>query len=116
MPRSFGVVFLVALMAWALLGLFAGRALGNHVRCGDVITQDTTLDSDLIDCPGDGIVIGASDITLDLGDGIYLGPETGDNVARRNFTLGNCDDGVDGGGNRAFANGNPLQCLNVACR
>ena len=34
--------------------------------CGDVITQDTTLDSDLIDCPGDGVVIGASGITLDL--------------------------------------------------
>jgi hypothetical protein len=36
MPRSFGVVFLVALMFWALLGLFAGRALGNHVECGAV--------------------------------------------------------------------------------
>ena len=23
---------------------------------------------------------------------------------------------IDGGGNRAFGNGNPLQCLNVACR
>jgi hypothetical protein len=23
---------------------------------------------------------------------------------------------TDGGGNRAFRNGNPLQCLNVACK
>jgi parallel beta-helix repeat protein len=66
MPRSFGVVVVVALMTWALLGMLAGRALGNHVQCGDVITQDTTLDSDLVDCPGDGIVIGADGVTLDL--------------------------------------------------
>jgi parallel beta-helix repeat protein len=25
-------------------------------------------------------------------------------------------DAVDGGGNRAFGNGNPLQCLNVVCK
>ena len=42
-------------------------AFAEHVQCGDVITQDTTLDSDLVDCPGDGVVIGASGITLDLG-------------------------------------------------
>jgi parallel beta-helix repeat protein len=41
-------------------------AFANHVRCGDVITRDTRLDSDLTGCPGDGIVIGANDITLDL--------------------------------------------------
>jgi hypothetical protein len=52
---------------WALFGMLVDQALGNHVGCGDVITQDTTLDSDLSACPGDGIVIGASDITLDLG-------------------------------------------------
>ena len=31
-----------------------------------MITQDTTLDSDLVNCPGDGVVIGANGITLDL--------------------------------------------------
>jgi parallel beta-helix repeat protein len=36
------------------------------VSCGDTITTDTTLDSDLVDCPNAGIVIGADDITLDL--------------------------------------------------
>ena len=44
-----------------------GSALANHVQCGDTITQDTTLDSDLIDCPGNGIVVGAAGVTLDLG-------------------------------------------------
>jgi Periplasmic copper-binding protein (NosD) len=38
-----------------------------HVQCGDVITEDTRLDSDLLDCPGDGVVIGASNVSLDLG-------------------------------------------------
>ena len=44
----------------------AGQASATHVRCGDTITADTTLDSDLLDCPNNGIVIGADDITLDL--------------------------------------------------
>ena len=49
MPRSFGVVFVVALATWALLGMLVSDALANHVTCGDVITTDTTLDSDLLD-------------------------------------------------------------------
>jgi hypothetical protein len=47
--------------------LLPATASATHVQCGDVITQDTTLDSDLVDCPGDGVVIGASGIRLDLG-------------------------------------------------
>jgi parallel beta-helix repeat protein len=43
-----------------------GAASAAHVQCGDTITQNTTLDSDL-DCSGeDGITIGAPGITLDL--------------------------------------------------
>ena len=34
--------------------------------CGDTITADTKLTSDLVDCPSNGIVIGADDITFDL--------------------------------------------------
>src|SRR2546425_13075034 len=66
----FGFAFkalVAALSAAAFLTLTTAQAFANHVECGDLITQDTTLDSDLIDCPGDGIVIGADDITLDLG-------------------------------------------------
>ena len=36
------------------------------MSCGDTITTDTTLDSDLVDCPTNGIVIGADNVTLDL--------------------------------------------------
>jgi large repetitive protein len=39
---------------------------GVAVGCGDTITADTTLDRDLTDCPNNGVVIGADDITLDL--------------------------------------------------
>jgi large repetitive protein len=45
-------------------GAQAGQAV--QVSCGETITADTTLESDLIDCPSNGIVIGADDITLDL--------------------------------------------------
>src|SRR5918994_46124 len=44
----------------------AGQVPSAGVECGDTITTDTTLDRDLSDCPSNGIVIGADDITLDL--------------------------------------------------
>jgi parallel beta-helix repeat protein len=31
-----------------------------------MITQDTTLDSDLVDCPGSGVLVAADGVTLDL--------------------------------------------------
>jgi parallel beta-helix repeat protein len=69
---------LIATLALAsLLALNAGQALATHVSCGDTITQDTTLDSDLIDCPGNGIVIGADNITLDLNGHTITGVATG---------------------------------------
>ena len=50
----------------ALLAFGAGPAAASHVQCADVITEDTTLDSDLVDCPWIGVVIRADDVTLDL--------------------------------------------------
>jgi hypothetical protein len=50
------------------------QAPASHVQCGDTITQDTTLDSDLIDCPQRGIVVGAAGITLDLNGHVIDGP------------------------------------------
>jgi len=48
----------------AVLG--TGQALASHVSCGDTITTDTKLKRDLVNCPNNGIVIGADNITLDL--------------------------------------------------
>ena len=70
------LVLAVVLIVGCCLGLGAGPAFASHVNCGDTVTGDTTLDSDLVDCPGNGIVIGADDVTLDLnghtidGDGV----------------------------------------------
>src|SRR5829696_777964 len=54
------------LAASGAMALGGGQALASHVSCGDTITADTMLDSDLPECPNNGIVIGADDITLDL--------------------------------------------------
>jgi nitrous oxidase accessory protein NosD len=59
-------VALLVLTPACCLTLGGGEASASHVSCGDTITTDTTLDSDLVDCPSNGIVIGADGITLDL--------------------------------------------------
>jgi parallel beta-helix repeat protein len=61
-PRLVTLTFTVA----GFLALSGSPASASHLSCGDEITADTTLDSDLLDCPNNGIVIGADDITLDL--------------------------------------------------
>ena len=42
-----------------------GSQLG-HPKCGDTITTDTTLHKDLLNCPNNGIIIDADNVTLDL--------------------------------------------------
>ena len=59
-----------------LLTVGTRPAFASHVYCGDTITTDTTLDTDLIDCPSNGIVIGADDITLDLNGHVIDGDGT----------------------------------------
>ena len=69
----------VGMLACAFLGLASPASaqppLG--VGCGATITTDTTLHRDLVDCPNNGILIGADGITLDLnghriaGDGAF---------------------------------------------
>jgi parallel beta-helix repeat protein len=70
----------VALLIGAIAGGLAiggGQALAAQVKCGDTITKDTKLHKDLVNCPSNGIVIGADRITLDLnghtidGDGTF---------------------------------------------
>jgi parallel beta-helix repeat protein len=38
----------------------------RNVSCGDTITADVTLHRNLVNCPNNGIVIGADNVTLDL--------------------------------------------------
>jgi hypothetical protein len=70
---------------------YAAKAV--HVSCGQTITENTRLANDLIDCPGNGLVIGADDITLDLNGHTIDGDGDGfDSCAT------DCDAGVDNTG------------------
>jgi parallel beta-helix repeat protein len=61
------LVLLVATVSLPALDVVGGgRAAAGTLGCGDTITVDTTLAADLLNCPSNGIVIGADDITLDL--------------------------------------------------
>src|SRR6266480_559030 len=51
----------------AFFAVGASPALAQHVSCGQVITHNTHVKNDLLNCPGDGLVIGASNIKLNLG-------------------------------------------------
>jgi large repetitive protein len=92
----------LAIFALAAAGLIAfggSQASASHVECGDEITTDTTLDSDLLDCQNNGIVIGADGITLDLnghsinGDGSEF---AGCNPKKELCDVGVANDGHDG--------------------
>lgn len=51
----------------AAVGGVATPSSAAPPSCGAVITRSTTLTADLVGCAGDGLVIGASRLTLDLG-------------------------------------------------
>ena len=110
-PLAPAVLF--ALTAAVLLLVCSGQAQASHVECGDTITADTTLDSDLENCPNNGVVIGAAEITLDLnghriaGDG---SPDAGCDPRVEFCDVGVANDGFNGvtvehGSVRGFALG-----------
>ncbi|MGH2979365.1 MAG: right-handed parallel beta-helix repeat-containing protein [Solirubrobacterales bacterium] len=89
----------------------ASSASAAHVQCGDVITQDTTLDSDLA-CAADGLTVAAPDVTVDLAHHTIEGPGSagrgviawaGDRVQIRNGTIRGFAAGVDTDGARGTA-------------
>src|SRR3954447_5773320 len=52
-------------MSFIAIGAAPAQAAGPG--CGSVVTTSTTLQRSLTNCPGDGLVIGADNLTLDLG-------------------------------------------------
>ena len=62
--------------AMALLAVPA-TAGAHELACGATITSSTKFRADLIDCPGDGLVVGADNITLDLARHTLDGSGTG---------------------------------------
>ena len=70
---------LIVAAAMFVLALSAPAADATHVQCGDVLTVDTRLDSDLDcaflpDAEGTALTIAASGVTLDLGGHSVTGP------------------------------------------
>jgi parallel beta-helix repeat protein len=67
-------------------GAHADKLPVRKVSCGETITASLRLANSLLDCPGDGLIVGAPGITIDLGghriDGV--GVENGDTVGIRN--------------------------------
>ena len=58
------MILALAVVGAILLG--SGRASASHIKCGEKITTDTRLDSDIVNCRNNGIVIGADNVTLNL--------------------------------------------------
>jgi CSLREA domain-containing protein len=72
------------------------------LTCGQVVTQSVRATEDLLDCPADGVVVGANGITVDLGgvtiDGVGQGVgvrnDGFDSVTVTNGTVQQFDTGV----------------------
>jgi parallel beta-helix repeat protein len=70
----------VVMRRLATLFVVAGVGLGVAAcepssDCGRVLTRDTTLRADVVNCPGDGLVVGADGIELRLGGHTVDGAE-----------------------------------------
>jgi parallel beta-helix repeat protein len=59
-------ISVLTLAAWAVPTAAQAASASAVVTCGQTLTVSTRLANDLVNCPGDGLVIGADDITLDL--------------------------------------------------
>jgi parallel beta-helix repeat protein len=102
MAATAGVVFVVA--GAAAIGSSARHAVGpTVVPCGAIITVDTALARDLNNCPADGVIVGAPNITIDLNghtiDGVGAGTGMNnvaghDDVIVKNGTVHQFMDGI----------------------
>jgi hypothetical protein len=89
----------IRFLACAALGclmLLPAVASASHVQCGDTLTADTTLDSDVVctTAGATGLVIGADNIRVLTGDYTIQGPGTADVPA----SIGIADDGTSHSG------------------
>ena len=77
MRRRVGALLVLLVAGVSALPVATGdQAMADDLSCGDTITVDTTLTADLVDCPNNGIVIGADNITLDLAGHVVDGDGT----------------------------------------
>ncbi len=76
MIRHVAVLALLAVIAACAVS--APGASAQTLSCGQVITKSVALTDDLVDCPGDGLVVGADGITVDLNGHSVTGRSGGD--------------------------------------
>jgi parallel beta-helix repeat protein len=86
----------------AALLVLPGTARADSVQCGAVLVANTTLDNDVVNCLGDGLVVMAHGITIDLngktldgaGRGIGIRNDGYDGVTIKNGTVSQFQWGV----------------------
>ena len=66
MKLRFLAVVAAAVFAAVVPAAEPAAGAGSNVSCGQILTTSTTLTNDLVDCPGNGLLVGADNITIDL--------------------------------------------------
>ena len=87
-------LFVLGILAITFGLMLTGIVSATHISCGDTITSNTVLDSNLISCPGTGITIGTNGITLDCASNSIIGSGSGSGVSlsgRSGVTIKNCE-------------------------
>jgi parallel beta-helix repeat protein len=90
------LVSLAVILVLVVVGLVASSSAtagSNGLSCGATITTDATLHHNLVNCPSNGLIIGADDVTLDLNYHTIDGDGTA--VADCDTLKERCDVGVD---------------------
>jgi parallel beta-helix repeat protein len=83
-----GTVLFAAIAAFLTIGVSPAFPGKTNVVCGQVIVKNIHVGNDLLNCPNDGLVVGADKIKIDLGGHVIDGD--GINTAT--------DDGIDNTG------------------
>jgi parallel beta-helix repeat protein len=65
-PATLVASAVIVVLIWAAVLASSGAEAASNVGCGDTITSDATLHHNLTNCPNNGLIIGADNITLDL--------------------------------------------------
>jgi parallel beta-helix repeat protein len=123
--RTSNVLAVSAVVLAANAGIAAGpAAAATHLHCGQTITHNTTLTFDLTGCAGDGLVVGAPGIVVDLaghriaGDGVngQSAPDAGIRIDGFNGVTvkGGSITGFDDGVSMQRANGAAIRRMAVA--
>ena len=86
------ITAILGIVTAGVLSLGGSPALASSVSCGATITADTTLHHDLVNCAGNGLVIGRDNITLNL-NGHTVDGNDAEDVCPGEVIY--CDDGIN---------------------